>query len=47
MQRAPGECKPLLGDVMGVVLEFLAWDPNYADDMEEEEGRGSDEDDEE
>lgn len=46
VQRVPGESKTHLASITGAALEFFSHDPNYADDMSEDEDAESDQDDE-
>ncbi len=48
MLRSPHDVRPYLDAITPTCLRYLSYDPNYADDMDEdEEAAGSDEEDEE
>jgi hypothetical protein len=38
--RSPGAARPHLGEILGVALEALRHDPNFADDMDDGGGEG-------
>ncbi len=47
MLRSPHDARGALPQILPVVLRCLAYDPNFADDMDAEDGSGGEEDEEE
>ncbi len=42
VQHSPHEARPSVREIFDTALQFLNYDPNYADTMEEDEEEGDD-----